>query len=431
MSTEQDIEVSLADKTEDFIKYLKHLDLLSLSNTRNVSFFTKPKDGEQVSGRYDSKLNISLNRKIDVVADANAVVIIKDKLKLAPAIISFNFNSSSFRLPVKSSFLCSFDSDVFNTLAAETGENNISRNSTVWYLASVKNRNEIDIDSLSPLSDYVITPKLQWKVYIPVASKMDSYAGGNMLYVHFPLSDSWMVVRFISLSSDTEGIQVINETESCVVDCNEIRWEPKFEELTCYTVNIADNDESLFNLSAVTDAADDVVEEFKSDADDPYIDESELEGSELHFLCGSEEDLESMLTLICHAGIPLQAWGNEDSLNIEIDSATDDGESAIVNYDSMDWSGSSWEGIKERLADKFEFIERAFDVALDNNQPCGHKWEYNDGAYDRKSGYDRSAERLTFTISAPSAHEQVCAKIEIQKLADVMSKALVDGLVEK
>lgn len=252
-----------------------------------------------------------------------------------------------------------------------------------------------------------------------------------MLYVHFPSSDSWIVVRFISLSSETEGIQVINETDACVVDCNEIRFDPSSEALTIYASNIEENGESLFNLSAVTDAADDVVEEFKSDLSDPYIDEFELEGSELHFLCGSEEDLESMLTLICHAGIPMQAWGNEDSLDIEIDSATDDGESAIVNYDSMDWAGSSWDGIKERLADKFKFIERAFDVALDNNQPCGHKWEYNDGSYDRQSGYDRSAERLTFTISAPSAHEQICAKIEIQKLADVMSKALVDDLVGK
>lgn len=431
MSTEQDGEVSLADKTEEFIKYLKHLDLLSLSNTRNVSFFVKPKEDEQAYAKYDPRFNISLNRKIDVVVDDKSDSIIKDNLKLAPAIIHFNFNSVSPKLTTESNFSCAFDSDVFNTLSAETGENNISLNSTIWYLASVKNRRDIDIDSLSPLSDYVITPKLQWKVYIPVASKMDSYLGGNMLYVHFPLLDSWMVVRFIRLSSETEGIQLINETETCIVDCNEIKWDPKFEELASYASNIAETGESLFDLEAVTDAAANVLEEFKMDCNDPYIDESELEGSELHFLCGSEEDLESMLTLICHAGIPLQAWGNEDSLNIEIDSATDDGESAIVNYDSMDWSGSSWEGIKERLADKFEFIERAFDVALDNNQPCGHKWEYNDGAYDRQSGYDRSAERLTFTISAPSAHEQVCAKIEIQKLADVMSKALVDGLVEK
>lgn len=431
MSEEQDIEGSLADKTKDFIKYLKHLDLLSISNERNVSFCAKPKDAEPTSGKYDPQFNISLNRKIGVVADDTAKPIIKDKLKLVPAIINFNFNSASPRLATKSSFSCSFDSDVFKTLAAETGENNISRNSTIWYLASIKSINSIDIDSLSPLSDYVITPKLQWKVYIPVASKMDSYVGGNMLYVHFPSSDSWIVVRFISLSSETEGIQVINETDACVVDCNEIRFDPSSEALTIYASNIEENGESLFNLSAVTDAADDVVEEFKSDLSDPYIDEFELEGSELHFLCGSEEDLESMLTLICHAGIPMQAWGNEDSLDIEIDSATDDGESAIVNYDSMDWAGSSWDGIKERLADKFKFIERAFDVALDNNQPCGHKWEYNDGSYDRQSGYDRSAERLTFTISAPSAHEQICAKIEIQKLADVMSKALVDDLVGK
>ena len=95
----------------------------------------------------------------------------------------------------------------------------------------------------------------------------------------------------------------------------------------------------------------------------------------------------------------------------------------------MEWNDNGWSEIKESLGDKFEFIDRAFEVALNANQPCGHKWEYNDGAYDRRSGYTSEPHTLSFDIAVPSAHEQICAKVEIKKLTHLISKTVIDGLL--
>jgi hypothetical protein len=237
----------------------------------------------------------------------------------------------------------------------------------------------------------------------------------------------------------------MNEHNGYIVDCSDVNWHYKLNSPTfigapdgravnsfskIYILDQALDNGALFDLDKAERAAEELISNYKDDQEDPYIDADELEDSPLNFLCGSEADLERMINLVCHAAIPMDVWGAEESIDVEIFSATDDGDPARVAWDNMSYN--TWEKVKEKLdADKLSFIETAFDVVLDENTPNGHTWEYNDGPYARASGYDRSPQYLTVTVSAPSAHEQICAKIEMKKLARLFGKSVIQGLLNQ
>src|SRR4030095_11932233 len=64
-------------------------------------------------------------------------------------------------------------------------------------------------------------------------------------------------------------------------------------------------------------------------------------------------------------------------------------------------------------------LEALAEIALSENRPVGWTWEYNDGAYNRRSGYDEFAESLTWNIGeiieqAP-AREKMAARRDLRE----------------
>ncbi len=140
----------------------------------------------------------------------------------------------------------------------------------------------------------------------------------------------------------------------------------------------------------------DVVEDWNRDQYDPIVDDAKLEGMQTHFLCGSEAELREYFLHIynvCHLDPRFKA---ESSEQVTIRAATDT-EPAHLETDS--WYD----------CDCSEFMERYYselvEHALTLNTPEGWSWEYNDGAFNRRSGYDMTASRLEFVFSKPSEHE--------------------------
>jgi hypothetical protein len=56
---------------------------------------------------------------------------------------------------------------------------------------------------------------------------------------------------------------------------------------------------------------------------------------------------------------------------------------------------------------------------LPENRPVGWTWEYNDGAYNRRSGYDELSESLTWDIGEileqSPAREKMAARRDLRK----------------
>lgn len=435
MSTTQEPEVNFHDQINDLIRCLKYLNIFDKNHCDNTTFLIEVQPdnpGEQVK-----KQNVYLKRESSIVPDTEAKLLVKGKLKLVPARLDLKFtsdNRDSLNCPPFSEPL---DSDIVNKITDNAGKDTIAESLVAWHASKNESKFVVDLNKLTLTK---VDLNLQWKVYHPV----DDEVGDKILYIHFPVKDTWVVMRFSSLSGKSHSIQILNEYEGYIADCDDLKFHYRLNGPTFiasasgssydrYSI-IFDLDPqldngALFDTKEVSYAADEVVDKFKEDQDDPYIYADLLENEEVHFLCGSEENLERMLTLICHASIPMEAWRDTASIDVEVNSAMDDGEAASIDYDNMAYD--DWDTVKEKLDDsKFESIDAAFEAALSDNQPSGHTWEYNDGPYDRQSGYDKRACRLTFTVTAPSAHEQICAKIEIKKLAHILGKANVEGLLK-
>ncbi len=434
MSTTQEPEVNFHDQVNDLIRCLKYLNIFDKNHHDNtaLSIEVQPNNpGEQVK-----RENVYLKRESSIVPDTEAKLLVKGKLKLVPARLDLKFtsdNGNAFKCPPFSEPL---DSNIVNKIADNTGKGTIAESLFAWY--TTKNDNNFFVD-LNKLTLTKVNLNLQWKVYHPV----DDEVGDEILYVHFPVKDTWVVIRFSSLSGDSHSIQILNEYKGYIADCDDLKFHyklhgPSFIESASsssydryskiFELDPQLDNGALFDTKEVSYAADEIVDKFKEDQDDPYIDADLLESEEVHFLYGSEENLERMLTLICHASIPMEAWKDTASVDIEVNSSRDDGEAASIDYDNMAYD--DWGTVKEKLDDsKLKAIDAAFEAALSDNQPCGYTWEYNDGPYDRQSAYYKSSCRLTFTVAAPSAHEQICAKMEIKKLAHILGKANVEGLL--
>jgi len=415
--TQEPDEILFRQQANDLLLCFKHLSIFEKKQTDSSSFFfNKPNK------------RLYIQRRSAIIPDVKADVTVKNKLKLVPAILDLSFtndddgdehyfNASSFASP--------FDSDILNSVAARNAKSDELDVITAWF--SSQSRVGCSIDLIAGgVASVPVSLNFHWKTYHSTNEYEDT------LYVHFTESDSWLMLIFCGLSDDAAAIQILNERYCFIADVHDLKYHfvTAVSDMSEYIYSVAPplDKNSLFDLSEAYEAAEAIVDEFKENQEDPYIDAGQLDPEPLNFLSGSEDELERLLILICHAAIPMQHWNDLEPFEIYVNSASDDGESASVDYDSMSYA--TWANVKDRLGDKLVFVERAFDAVLDQNQPCGYTWEYNDGPYDRQSGYDRSACRLSFEISAPSAHEQICAKIEIKKLAHTLSKDTIDGLLE-
>src|SRR6266542_4718965 len=84
-----------------------------------------------------------------------------------------------------------------------------------------------------------------------------------------------------------------------------------------------------------------------------------------------------------------------------------------------------------------ERLEALAEIALSDNRPVGWTWEYNDGAYNRRSGYDEFAESLTWGIGeileqAP-AREKMAGRRDLRKWLEARGQdmARFDALAER
>ena len=66
-----------------------------------------------------------------------------------------------------------------------------------------------------------------------------------------------------------------------------------------------------------------------------------------------------------------------------------------------------------------ERLEELAGIALSENRPVGWSFEYNDGAHNRRSGYDEFPECLTWKmdeiLGESSAREKMAARRELRK----------------
>ena len=421
-------DTTTKEKVSDVLRCFQRACVYESNNYGHVTrFVTENQKKEQVS----------FKNEISIGADENAHTLIKGNLKLAPAILDISFaierQGSIQEGPV--TFSCIFDSDIINRIKDEASKTRLSQFIAAWY----KHKAEgwpatLDIDTCAFIN---FNTSEKWKVYTPIDP---SGISTDLYYVHFPDYDSWLAFRFIGLSPDAKAIQIISDSESFIIDPELLHPQvipgsylatadyAMFEKyLYSYDIEPSLDSKSFFNVDDLVDTSDHLIDTFKEDQDDPYIDSDQLESEPLNFLNGSEEELGRLVTLICHAAIPMHHWDALRDFSIIIESGIEDEDSPTVSYDSMGWEG--WDTVRGLLPHKINYLEQALDAALDQNQPYGYSWEYNDGAYHRQSGYDRSAYNLRFPMVAPSAHEQICAKIEIKKLASIMGKATIEGLL--
>src|SRR5215475_2294637 len=133
--------------------------------------------------------------------------------------------------------------------------------------------------------------------------------------------------------------------------------------------------------------------------EDPFFDPSG-EDCELYFETGSKDELERLMKLFILTEPNIEAHEDEE---VRLYAAIEDTEPHLERSDCY---------FSERLAALAE-------IALSENRPVGWTWEYNDGAYNRRSGYDKFAESLTWNIGeiieqAP-AREKMAARRDLRK----------------
>jgi len=167
--------------------------------------------------------------------------------------------------------------------------------------------------------------------------------------------------------------------------------------------------------------------------EDGLIDASDLTEELLHYISGSEENLEHDTTMIFHALFPLKCWDNYVGFDLGVvyRSSTDDGREAFYDEEETVWQNdliSDGLEASQHSALAKTVLADALTVAISENYPQGHNWEYNDGPYDRQSGYDKEQLRVEIKIQPPSAHDQIAAKLELSQRANVYSKELIDRI---
>jgi len=162
------------------------------------------------------------------------------------------------------------------------------------------------------------------------------------------------------------------------------------------------------------DAIDDFLrdhfhEHISQQMEDPFFDPSG-EDCELYFETGSQYELERLMKLFILTEPDVEAPEDEE---VRLYAAMDGTEPRLESSDCYH---------SERL-------EALAEIALSENRPVGWTWEYNDGAYNRRSGYDVFAGSLTWNIGeileqAP-AREKMAARCDLRKWLEARGHDMV------
>ncbi len=158
-------------------------------------------------------------------------------------------------------------------------------------------------------------------------------------------------------------------------------------------------------------------EQISLQMEDPFFDPSG-EGCELHFEMGSHSELERLMKLFILTEPDIEAHDDEE---VRLYAAADGTDPYLEDSDCYH---------SERL-------EGLAESALSENRPVGWSFEYNDGAYNRRSGYSEQAECLTWKIGEileeSSAREKMAARRELRKWLEArgLDLARFDGMKER
>lgn len=130
-------------------------------------------------------------------------------------------------------------------------------------------------------------------------------------------------------------------------------------------------------------------------------------GSEddITFSCGNNEDLERFVQLTLYSFPAI--WNQQrEEVCISIDSTTDYEDAEVSKCCDFTEDGDIAEEDKSA-------ISQLIGVALQWNDPVGFHLQYNDGPYNRASGYSACPNTVAYSIPRPSFHELAEARQEL------------------
>jgi hypothetical protein len=147
-------------------------------------------------------------------------------------------------------------------------------------------------------------------------------------------------------------------------------------------------------------------DEINDQLDDPILREDDMGSSEeLIFEGGCNEELEEIVRLSLYAFPALWEDGREE-VDITIRARSEWEDAHLDEYCDFMEDKEIPDELKRRVR---ELIE----LALNWIDPYGWSLEYNDGAYERASGYSECAATIAYTISRPSFHELAEAREDL------------------
>ncbi len=154
---------------------------------------------------------------------------------------------------------------------------------------------------------------------------------------------------------------------------------------------------------------------------DREVPTEQQQGEELHWICGSREELE-MLT----RALAFWAWNWEnDNVTFFYSSESEHGSARCVSAVNRRATGSLG-SYREHMAPAILKLATLF---LDYHTPVGFQWEFQDMGGGRGS-WDAEPTEIDFTIQAPSAHEKLEAGLFLRAwLHGKVAESEIDGLL--
>ena len=156
----------------------------------------------------------------------------------------------------------------------------------------------------------------------------------------------------------------------------------------------------------------------------------------LHFLCGSEEELERLCRLFCWSDSLMSQ--STKPIRVVVNSENEFGCASLeyLNYDEIrffrnyrhDQHSTSNRDWREGKAPPLN-IQLLFELAIEENTPAGLNWEYSD-SFSGRASHTPEPEAVDLIFSPPSMHEHLEARLGLREwLAARVSAEEVEELL--
>lgn len=206
---------------------------------------------------------------------------------------------------------------------------------------------------------------------------------------------------------DGQGFYTEDRYSSVFLDPQELDWSDTLKQSTL--PKVSDTKGALTEWTEVEFGLfmEPIFDQAIDELDDPYFSPDGTDDKELSFTSGSQEELEQITRVIC---------ATEPSL---FSQPVKWGENLTIRYEAAgDYSDGGFDAEYSYLPEGVPLSQRIttlIELAYEYNSFTGHSWEYNDGAYDRQSGYDKSAITIEVEVPKPSAHEIMAAAAQLEE----------------